>query len=66
MAAPIDNTDGISNIYMSTYLNSFIGKILIETIWEYNRPTNAMYKFDCGSSSEVNMSSTRNINRIYD
>ena len=23
MAAPIDNTDGISKIYMSTYINSF-------------------------------------------
>ena len=27
MAAPIDNTDGISKIYMSTYINSFIDKI---------------------------------------
>ena len=68
MAGPIDNTDGISKIYMSTYINSFIDKILIETlIQEYNRSAAVIYKFYCGNSSEVGTadSSTRQISRIF-
>ena len=69
MAAPIDNTDGISKIYMRTYINSFINKILIETlIQEYNRSAAVTYKFDRGNSSEVSIkdSSTRQVSRIFD
>ena len=69
MAAPIDNTDGISKIYMRTYINSFINKILIETlIQEYNRSAAVIYKFDRGNSSEVSIkdSSTRQVSRIFD
>ena len=69
MAAPIDNIDGISKIYMSTYINSFIDKVLIETlIQEYNRSAAVIYKFDRGNSSEVSIadSSTRQVSRIFD
>ena len=68
MAAPIDNTDSISKIYMSTYINTFIDKILIETlIWEYSRSGAGIYKVDRGNSSEVTMSSsTRHVSRIFD
>ena len=69
MAAPIDNTDGISKIYMSTYINSFIDKILIETlIQEYNRSAAVIYKFDHGNPSEVSIAdtSTRQVSRIFD
>ena len=68
-AAPIDNKDGISKIYMSTYINSFIDKILIETlIQECNRSAVVIYKLDCGNSSEVSTadSSTRQVSRIFD
>ena len=66
IAAQINNTDSISKIYMSTYSNSFIDKILIETlIWEYNQSAPAIYKFNRGNSSEVSMSSTRQVDRIY-
>ena len=69
IAAPIDNTNGISKIYMSTYINSFIDKILIETlVQEYNRSAAVIYKFDRGNSSEVSVadSSTRQVSRIFD
>ena len=68
MAAPIDSKGGISKIYMSIYIKSFINKILIETlIQEYNQSAPAIYKFNHGNSSEVTMSNiTRQVTRIFD
>ena len=53
MADPIDNTDGIFKIY--------IDKTLIQ---ECNQSAAAIYKFDHGTSSEVTMSSRRQVSRI--
>ena len=48
LRAPIDDTDGISKICMSTFINSYINTNLIETlIWEYyTQKSTAMYKVD--------------------
>ena len=65
LAAPIDNTDSISKVYLSSYIDT----ILIETlIWEYCQKAAAMYRFFHGGSSEVNIAdiSTRKVDRICD
>ena len=68
LKAPIDDTDGVSKIYMSTFINSYIYTNLIETlIWEYyTQKGTAMFKVDHGSSSEASFDSSRKVSVLYD
>ena len=68
ISAPVDDTDTISRIYLSSFLNSFVNNNLIQTlIWEYySEKAVCLYKIDYASSSEFVFDSNRKVSTLYD